>query len=162
MTEETTELRVEPRHWSRARDWWNNKKGFGGDHLRQLAEAFARFERDLTRPAAIDAGVERLEDAVRQAFIEGAEWQKQGRQGRFSDAVLKCIAALTRPQAVDGVGECRRCRGKRIVPDAKTFRDYPEDRPCPDCTDGTWADVPRHTAQSRTDQTASVAPERGR
>ncbi len=64
------------------------------------AEAIAAWNQ-RTRPAAVDAdGVERLEDAVRQAFIEGAEWQKQGRQGRFSDAVLKCIAALTRPQAV--------------------------------------------------------------
>ena len=38
-----------------------------------------------------------LEDAVTQAFIEGAEWQKQGRPGRFGDVTKALRAALATP-----------------------------------------------------------------
>src|SRR5438309_10821675 len=42
---------------------------------------------------------------------------------------------------------CDRCGGKRTVRDIKPgvdwLRVYPEQMPCPDCTDGTWVDATR-------------------
>ncbi len=90
------------------------------DELREIAEAVAVLQATVDRTGS---------SAIARAM----------------DTVIDRLTALEaeRAKGEARVVKCTRCRGRRVVPDAKTFRDYPEDRPCPDCTDGTWADAVR-------------------
>lgn len=74
----------------------------GGYDASPVMQAIARHREAALRTnadARAEGWREALEDCFRQVFIEGAEWQKNGRQGRFTDAVLAAsephLAALT-------------------------------------------------------------------
>ncbi len=100
MTEpQASEAVVEQRHWNWARDWWNNKRGFGGDHLRQLAEAFARFEATL-RPAIEAEERERcarIAQSWKSSLTPGSEDRHHGHREAASN-----IAAAIRDHRTKG------------------------------------------------------------
>ncbi len=130
MTEETTELRVEQRHrW--AADNYLEHFGLNALNRDHMAHAFARFERDITRPAAVDAdGVERVHAILCSVPLYGGS-RKLWDFIPCADERRKLAAAALRHTAQSRAGEDglspteRFLRRKRETGDNRNWRDYP-------------------------------------